>query len=110
LDEETENLLRGEGMSEHIDPLFSEVVHLIQSARQRAFQAVNTALIDLYWQVGEYISRKIAGEVWGKAVIQKLAEHLRALTPTCAGSPPKISGGCGSSMKHTRRLQFSRHC
>ena len=35
---------------------FAEVVDLIQQARQRAFHAVNTELIDLYWQVGEYIS------------------------------------------------------
>ncbi len=72
-------------MSEHIDPSFNEVVHLIQSARQRAFQAVNTALIDLYWQVGEYISRKIADEVWGKAVIQQLAEHLQRTNPDLRG-------------------------
>jgi hypothetical protein len=37
----------------------AEIVGLIAAARQRAFQAVNTTLIDLYWQVGEYISRKI---------------------------------------------------
>ena len=72
-------------MSEYIDPSFSEVVHLIQSARQRAFQAVNTALIDLYWQVGEYISRKIADEAWGKAVIQQLAEHLQRTNPDLRG-------------------------
>jgi predicted nuclease of restriction endonuclease-like (RecB) superfamily len=85
LDEETGNLLRGEGMSERIDPSFSEVVHLIQSALQRAFQAVNTVLIDLYWQVGEYISRKIEDEVWGKAVIQQLAEHLQRTNPDLRG-------------------------
>jgi predicted nuclease of restriction endonuclease-like (RecB) superfamily len=72
-------------MSEHIDPSFSEVVHLIQSARQRAFQAVNTVLIDLYWQVGEYISRKIADEAWGKAVIQQLAKHLQCTNPDLRG-------------------------
>ena len=38
---------------------FAEVVDLIRQARQRTFYAVNTELIDLYWQVGEYISRKL---------------------------------------------------
>lgn len=38
---------------------FSEVVHLIAIARQHAYQAVNTTLIELYWQVGTYISNKI---------------------------------------------------
>jgi len=41
-------------------PDFREILGLIASARQRAYQAVNTALIDLYWQVGEHLSRKIA--------------------------------------------------
>jgi len=38
---------------------FTEVVQLISSARQQAFRSVNTALIELYWQIGAYISRKI---------------------------------------------------
>lgn len=38
---------------------FSEITQLIAAARQRAVQVVNTALIDLYWQVGQTISRKI---------------------------------------------------
>jgi len=36
-------------------PAFREIIGLIQSARQRAFQAVNTELIGLYWRVGEYL-------------------------------------------------------
>ena len=39
---------------------FAEVLGLIEQAKRRAFQAVNTELIELYWRVGEYISRKIA--------------------------------------------------
>ena len=35
---------------------FAEVVGLIEQAKRRAFQAVNTELIGLYWKVGEYIS------------------------------------------------------
>ncbi len=37
---------------------FDEVLDMIRSARQQAAQAVNTQLIELYWQVGAYISRK----------------------------------------------------
>ena len=42
------------------DEGFVEVVNLIRAARLRSLQAVNTELIDLYWQVGAIISRKIA--------------------------------------------------
>ena len=41
------------------EPAFAEVVEMIQAARGRAVAAVNTALVDLYWRVGEYISRKL---------------------------------------------------
>jgi len=42
---------------------FNEITQLIYAARQRAVQAVNTALIELYWQVGQFISRRI-GQAW----------------------------------------------
>ena len=60
---------------------FAEVAALIAAARQRAFLAVNTALIDLYWQVGEYISRKIASAEWGAGVVPKLAEYIARTYP-----------------------------
>jgi predicted nuclease of restriction endonuclease-like (RecB) superfamily len=64
---------------------FSEVVQLIASARQRAIQAVNTSLIDLYWQVGEIISRKIAAAEWGDGVVQQLADHIAQNQPGLRG-------------------------
>jgi hypothetical protein len=37
---------------DHNESAFAEVLNLIQAARHKAFQAVNTTLIDLYWHVG----------------------------------------------------------
>ena len=34
---------------------FGEVLTLIETARRRAYQAVNTELVGLYWQIGERI-------------------------------------------------------
>ena len=67
------------------EPAFAEVAGLIAAARQRALRTVNTVLIDLYWQVGEYISRKVAAEAWGKSVIQELADYLRRTEPDLRG-------------------------
>jgi len=64
---------------------FSEIVHLIATARQQAVQAVNTALIDLYWQVGQIISRKIAHAEWGDGVVPQLAAHLAQTQPGLRG-------------------------
>ncbi len=64
---------------------FREVVGLIQSARTRAVQAVNTALIDLYWQVGEYISRKLETSAWGEGVVDQLAQFITRQHPNIRG-------------------------
>src|ERR1019366_8664412 len=64
---------------------FAEIVGLIAAARQRAFQAVNTTLIDLYWQVGEYISHKIEAAEWGDSVVPQLAQYISRTQPGLRG-------------------------
>ena len=56
---------------------FTEVLKIIVSARERAFHAVNTELIKLYWRVGEHISNRIATEEWGNSVIDSLADYIQ---------------------------------
>ena len=60
---------------------FAEIVGLIHAARQRAYQAVNTELVGLYWQVGGYISSKLAAAEWGEGVVDRLAHHLARVLP-----------------------------
>jgi predicted nuclease of restriction endonuclease-like (RecB) superfamily len=48
-------------------------------------QSVNTALIDLYWQVGAIISRKIAAAEWGEGVVDQLAAHIARTEPGLRG-------------------------
>lgn len=70
---------------DHNESAFAEVVNLIQAARHKAFQAVNTNLIDLYWHVGEYISRKIENAEWGDGVVDQLAAYLAHTQPGLRG-------------------------
>lgn len=75
-------------MSLDMQPLgqpFDEVLHLIEAAKQRAYQAVNTALIELYWQVGEFISRKLAAAEWGDGVVDQLATYIAQTQPSLKG-------------------------
>jgi predicted nuclease of restriction endonuclease-like (RecB) superfamily len=69
-------LVPAAAVQQTVQASFAEVVDLIQQARQRAFQAVNTELIDLYWRVGEYISRKLETAAWGEGVVEQLAEYI----------------------------------
>ena len=64
---------------------FDAVLRLIDAARGRAAAAVNTALIDLYWQIGEHISRKIADEGWGKGTVEALAQYIQERQPNARG-------------------------
>ncbi len=64
---------------------FDEVIALIESARSRAFAAVNQELFELYWQVGQYISRKIADDGWGDGTVESLADHIQRSQPAIGG-------------------------
>jgi predicted nuclease of restriction endonuclease-like (RecB) superfamily len=64
---------------------FAEVVEMIQTARERALATVNIALIDLYWKVGEYISRKLETAAWGEGVVDELARYIQRHHPNLRG-------------------------
>ena len=64
---------------------FAQVIALIHAARGRAYQAVNTTLIDLYWQIGEHISAKIAAAEWGDGVVEQLAAYIAHTQPGLRG-------------------------
>ncbi len=67
------------------DATFSEIVGLIVATREKSLQTVNTALIDLYWNVGEIINRKITGAEWGDGVVAQLAEYIARTQPGLRG-------------------------
>lgn len=66
-------------------PDFDVVLALIDAARARAVAAVNTALIDLYWQIGEHISRRTDTGGWGQGTVKALADHIQRRHPNARG-------------------------
>lgn len=64
---------------------FDEILHLIEAARGRAVAAVNHELVGLYWNIGEYISRKLESATWGEGVVQQLANHIASKYPDLKG-------------------------
>lgn len=64
---------------------FDIIVQLIDDARTRAVAAVNTTLIELYWTIGEFISRKIESANWGEGVVDQLAAHISRTHPGLRG-------------------------
>jgi predicted nuclease of restriction endonuclease-like (RecB) superfamily len=64
---------------------FREIVEMIEAARARAYHAVNNELIDLYWRIGEFISRQITAAGWGKNTVSDLSLFIHARRPGISG-------------------------
>lgn len=60
--------------------LIQDVVHILQSARQNAYRAVNTAMLEAYWQIGKRIvEEEQFGEIraaYGEGIIKQLSKDL----------------------------------
>jgi len=63
-------------MSDLITAQFNKVLTQIQQAKQKAYQQINTALIELYWNVGQYISEQVKNNQWGKGIVADLADFI----------------------------------
>ncbi|MCP4113185.1 MAG: DUF1016 domain-containing protein [Desulfobacteraceae bacterium] len=68
---------------------FDELLKLIQKARQKAYRHINTALIELYWQIGKHISRRVKSAEWGKSVVSELAKYISVNDPEIKGFSDK---------------------
>ena len=69
----------------HDELAFAEIVEMIEAARNRTLAAVNTSLIELYWQLGEYISHKLKAAAWGDGVVDALAGYIQRRHPNMRG-------------------------
>jgi len=68
---------------------FSDVLKHIQQSRQKVFAHINTALIDLYWHIGQIISQKVNADTWGKAIVSELAVFITKQAPELKGFSDK---------------------
>lgn len=60
---------------------FSEVVKLIQGARQRIARAANAEVIELYWRIGQYLHQRIEADGWAKGTVEHLATYIAQREP-----------------------------
>lgn len=64
---------------------FLPVLSVIQQARSRALSTANQQLLELYWQLGEYLSLKVAEQDWGQGTVRELAHWLAEREPNLRG-------------------------
>ena len=72
-------------LAKQFDTQFTEVVRMIKTAHSHALRSINHELIDLYWQIGRYISKRVESEKWGKSVVTVLAMYLKKTLPDSTG-------------------------
>lgn len=72
-----------------MDTRFTDIIQLIKRARKNAIKAVNAELINLYWNVGEYISKRVESSEWGQSVVKELAKHIQHNEPEIKGFSDK---------------------
>ncbi len=72
-----------------MDNRFTDIIQLIKQSRTNAIKAVNIELINLYWNIGEYISTKIELSEWGDSIVTELAKFIQKHEPEIKGFSDK---------------------
>ena len=72
-----------------MDNRFTDIIQLIKQSKEKALRAVNAELIYLYWNIGEYICRKIEQSEWGDSVVVELAKFIQINEPEIKGFSDK---------------------
>lgn len=69
--------------NQHIS--FSVLQQAIRQARYNALKAANAELVNLYWQVGAFVSKQLGESKWGDKTVQQLVEFLQKEDPALKG-------------------------
>ena len=64
---------------------FNIISQLIVQARNNALKTVNAGLVNLYWQVGAFVSNQLEQAKWGEKTVQQLSDFLLKQDPTLKG-------------------------
>lgn len=63
----------------------SEILSVITTHRENAYRKINEELVTMYWEIGKYLSEKVASEKWGAGVIDEIAKEIKKANPTLKG-------------------------
>ena len=81
-------------MTKELDKQYIIAVHdlseRIRSARISAIRKANNSMMELYFNIGEYISSKKLIEGYGKGVVEKLSIDLKFEFPDMGLSPRNL--------------------
>lgn len=61
---------------------FDDVLAIISGARLRVAKAVNAELINMYWEIGSYVSQRVKNMGWGRSVVADFSAFLQKHDPS----------------------------
>lgn len=64
---------------------FIKIYEMIAAAKSKALQQINSTLISLYLNIGNYISKKAEANSWGQAVVEELAQFIASQNVSLKG-------------------------
>ncbi len=67
------------------DDSIKDIVKVIETHRENAYRKVNEKLVTMYYEIGKYLSEKVASEKWGSKVIDNIAHEINNKYPTLKG-------------------------
>ena len=76
-------------ITEHPADDFTEILSIIEQARENAHRAVNRELISMYWETGRYVSEKVKNASWGKSVVQRFSQYIQSHFAGIKGFSPQ---------------------
>jgi predicted nuclease of restriction endonuclease-like (RecB) superfamily len=68
---------------------FEEIITIIERARENAFRAVNHELISMYWEIGNFISKKVSADNWGKSIVKEFSQYIQSRFVGIKGFSPQ---------------------
>lgn len=64
-------------MNENIEYISFSILHeAIKQARYKTLKLVNAELVNLYWQVGAFVSKQLEKSQWGDKTVQQFSDFL----------------------------------
>lgn len=64
---------------------YEKIIEMIATARCEAEYKVNKTMIDLYWNIGKYVSWKTEFDGWGRSTVKELSEYILGKEPGIRG-------------------------
>lgn len=72
-------------ISNKLQSQFDYVTNLIAETKQQVYKTANTQLLEMYWNIGEYLFKKVEENQWGKSIINQLSQFIQDSHPNIKG-------------------------